>query len=165
MWNQHQAMASKMVGAGSNGLLFKMLSQVGTNQILSVQPMALSTLKGVWSNVILVGCKNIETADPSSVGAWQINVNWGFKGPSITIISIRDRAKSYRFFSESLIALTCSVARMPSGFIVTNDEYVVVAPTLFLKLLFSTSIYSHCSCGFCFWNINLSNLTLMFMLS
>lgn len=96
-------MASKMVGAGSNGLLFKMLSQVGTNQILSVQPMALSTLKGVWSNVILVGCKNIETADPSSVGAWQINVNWGFKGPSITIISIRDRAKSYRFLSESLI--------------------------------------------------------------
>lgn len=159
MWNQHQAMASKMVGAGSNGLLFKMLSQVGTNQILSVQPMALSTLKGVWSNVILVGCKNIETADPSSVGAWQINVNWGFKGPSITIISIRDRAKSYRFLSESLIALTCSVARMPSGFIVTNDEFVVVVPTLFLKLLFSTSIYSHCSCSFCFWNINLSNLT------
>lgn len=64
-----------MVGAGSSGLLFKMLSQVGTNQILSVQPMALSTLKGVWSNVILVCCKNIETADPSSVGAWQINVN------------------------------------------------------------------------------------------
>lgn len=159
MWNQHQAMASKMVGAGSNGLLFKMLSQVGTNQILSVQPMALSTLKGVWSNVILVGCKNIETADPSSVGAWQINVNWGFKGPSITIISIGDRAKSYRFLSQSLIALTCSVARMPSGFIVTNDEYVVVAQTLFLKLLFSTSIYSHCSCGFCFWNINLLNLT------
>lgn len=92
MWNQHQAMASKMVGAGSNGLLFKMLSQVGTNQILSVQPMALSTLKGVWSNVILVGCKNIETADPSSVGAWQIDQLY-YTSPHFSQVVILDTGR------------------------------------------------------------------------
>lgn len=54
----------------------------------------------------------------------------------MTIISIETGLKPYRFLRESLNAQTCSVARMPSGLIVTNDEYGVDASTLFLKLLF-----------------------------
>lgn len=69
-------------------------------------------------------------------------LTWALKDQTYPLYPSETVLKTLFLLKESLNAWMCSVARMPSGSIVTNDEYGVDASILFLKLIFHQYLQS-----------------------